>query len=93
MAHIKFIGLLVTSLILFVGCGGSGDGDRNGPTAAGTVFCKSPIDGRPVTQTVAIQEAKKHNRAVLALGDTASVIQNVDCGDDVAVVPPVVVTP
>lgn len=92
MALIKLVGFLVAASILLVGC--SGDHADPGPVAtAPNVYCKSPVTGLPVSQEVALSQAKKHNQAVLALGDTASVIVTVDCGDDVVVVPPVVVTP
>lgn len=72
----------------------SGDHADPGPVAtAPTINCKSPVSGLPVSQAVALAQARRHNQRVLALGDTASVITTVDCGDDVVVVTPVVFPP
>lgn len=86
--------VVIVFALLIAGCG---DGDRSTrPTAtAGTINCKSPITGLPVTQERAIAQAQRINSKRLALGDSNSVIVTVDCGDDVVVVPvvPPVVVP
>jgi len=51
------------------------------------------VSGQDVPKAVAIEQATRHNARVLALGDSQSIIVTVDCGDDIAVVPPVVVVP
>ena len=83
MAHIKLATLIVALSIGLVGCG---DGDRFGPTATAPIInCKSPVDNSSVPKEVALTQAR---RMALRLGDGASNVVNVDCGDEVIVVAP-----
>jgi hypothetical protein len=85
------IGALVLGTLLivaFVAC--EGDGDRSPAASTGPVFCKSPTTGQAVPLRVALRQAQAHNRRMLALQDgNPHIIQTIDCGDDVVIVPPV----
>jgi hypothetical protein len=87
------IGALILGTLLvvaFVAC--EGDGDRSPAASTGPVFCKSPTTGQMVPLRVAMRQARAHNQRMRALGlqdGNPSIIQTIDCGDDVVFVTPV----
>jgi hypothetical protein len=80
--------IALVALFALAGCGSDAKSGTAGPQV-GAIYCKSPITGLPVAAPLAMAQARQLQATPASPVYNTTV--NVDCGDDIVVVPPVII--